>query len=309
MRLVFLGTPEFAVSTLLALQSAGHEVVGVVTMPDKPAGRGLQLRPSAVATYAREHNLTLLQPEKLKDETFLHQLAALRAEMFVVVAFRMLPEAVWKMPPLGTVNVHASLLPNYRGAAPINWAIINGETLTGVTTFQLRQEIDTGDILGQTVVPIEPTDTAGSLHDKLMAAGAQLCVKTLADIAGGHTHPIAQHEVDPATLKTAPKLHRGTMRLDWQRPADECQRLIRGLAPYPAAWTPVTLPNGKNTEAKIYCAHVVEAPPTLAPGEMRLTREQWLVGTATNALALDELQLAGKKRLPAADILRGLIKG
>ncbi|MDR1810192.1 MAG: methionyl-tRNA formyltransferase, partial [Prevotella sp.] len=243
-RIVFMGTPEFAVGSLSALVENGYNVVGVITMPDKPAGRGHKLQASAVKEYALQQNLPLLQPEKLKDDFFLQQLSAWHADLQVVVAFRMLPEAVWSMPRLGTFNLHASLLPQYRGAAPINHAIINGEKETGATTFFLTHEIDTGNIIKQIRIPVRETDTAGSIHDELMKKGAQLVMDTVDMISEGHieTVPQEQFAIEESKLKPAPKIFRETCRIDWMKPATDIFNFIRGLSPYPSAWTELVYP-------------------------------------------------------------------
>jgi methionyl-tRNA formyltransferase len=234
-RIAFMGTPEFAVASLDAIVHAGYNVVAVVTAPDKPAGRGMQLTESAVKKYAVARGLFLLQPEKLRDPGFLDSLGRLRADLQIVVAFRMLPELVWNMPPMGTVNLHGSLLPQYRGAAPINWAVINGESVTGATTFKLQQEIDTGGILLQESFPISDTDTAGDVHDRMKEIGAQLLVRTIRGLVAGTLHSVPQQ--NPPDLKHAPKIFTETCRIDWTRSTAEIYNLIRGLSPFPAAFT------------------------------------------------------------------------
>src|SRR5215203_1035819 len=239
-RIIFMGTPEFAVASLDALVNAGDNIVGVITAPDKPAGRGMKLQESAVKKYAVEKNLRILQPEKLKNTAFLEELKSLRADLQIVVAFRMLPEVVWNMPPMGTINVHGSLLPQYRGAAPINWAIINGEKQTGVTTFKLKHEIDTGNILLQDTIPIGENETAGELHDRLKELGAEVLVKTIHALANGTLKEISQSEISNAkseTIMHAPKIFTETCRIDWNKPVDEVHNLIRGLSPFPGAFT------------------------------------------------------------------------
>ncbi|MFN3316928.1 MAG: methionyl-tRNA formyltransferase, partial [Raineya sp.] len=233
MRIIFMGTPEFAVPSLQVLVENGYNIVGVVTAPDKPAGRGKQMQVSEVKQYALSQNLPILQPEKLKSPDFLAELQALKADLQVVVAFRMLPEVVWAMPPIGTFNLHASLLPKYRGAAPINWAIINGETETGVTTFFLQHEIDTGNIIFQEKEPISPTDTAGSLYQRLMHKGAKLVLKTVQTIEKGDVQTFPQ----VGEITHAPKIFRETCQIDWNKTSTEIYNFVRGLAPYPAAWT------------------------------------------------------------------------
>lgn len=296
-----MGTPEFAVASLDAILEAGYEVAGVVTAPDKPAGRGMQLTESAVKKYAKEKGLLILQPEKLRDPEFLDALKALRADLQIVVAFRMLPEMVWNMPPMGTVNLHGSLLPQYRGAAPINWAVINGEKETGVTTFQLQQDIDTGSILLQDRFPIAETDTAGDVHDRMKVIGARLLVRTIEGLAAGTLKAVMQE--NPAGLKHAPKLFTETGKIDWQRPAAEIYNLIRGLSPFPAAYTEL---DGKLL--KIYHAEkVVHAlAPDAAPGVYDTDGKTWLrFATADGYIRVTELQLEGKKRMSITDFLRG----
>ena len=237
LRIIFMGTPEFAVPSLNKLYEAGYDIVAVVTAPDKPAGRGMRLTQSAVKKYALEKNLKILQPEKLKNPSFIEELQSLKADVQVVVAFRMLPEVIWNMPPLGTINLHASLLPQYRGAAPINWAIINGEKQTGVTTFKLQHEIDTGNILLQEKINIADDETAGSLHDKMMIAGAELLLKTINQLEAGTLQEIAQSNVPVSPLLHAPKIFTETCEINWNNEVNEIYDLIRGLSPYPAAFT------------------------------------------------------------------------
>jgi methionyl-tRNA formyltransferase len=261
LRIVFMGTPEFAVASLDALVQAGCNVVGVITAPDKPAGRGMQLQGSAVKKYALEKGLHLLQPEKLKNPEFVESLRALKADLQVVVAFRMLPEIVWNMPPMGTLNVHGSLLPHYRGAAPINWAVINGEKETGVTTFRLKHEIDTGDILLQERMPIGEDETAGEVHDRMKELGAALLVRTVQGLAADTIKEQPQSHLDPATLKHAPKIFTDTCRIDWSRPVAEVHNLVRGLAPFPGAFSTL---NEKTL--KIYRGSKEKGAPEEAPG-------------------------------------------
>jgi methionyl-tRNA formyltransferase len=299
-RIVFLGTPDFAVASLDALVQAGANVVGVVTAPDKPAGRGMQLQSSAVKKYAVAHGLRLLQPARLKDPVFIEELRSLDADLQVVVAFRMLPEIVWDMPPLGTVNVHGSLLPQYRGAAPINWAIINGETETGVTTFKLKHEIDTGDILLRERVPITTSDNAGTVHDKLMEAGAQLLVKTVRGLTDDSIEEQPQTGTTEA-LKHAPKIFKEDMRIDWNRRGSEIRNLIRGLSPYPAAFSFL---NGK--QIKIYESHIQEANTGMAAGSFDTDHKTYLRFAANDGwVYIDELQMEGKKRMKTEEFLRG----
>ena len=296
-----MGTPEFAVASLAAIVEAGYPVVGVVTAPDKPAGRGMKLTESAVKKYAREKGLLLLQPEKLRDPGFLEALRALQADLQIVVAFRMLPEMVWNMPPMGTVNLHGSLLPQYRGAAPINWAVINGEKETGVTTFQLQHDIDTGSILLQDRFPIADTDTAGDVHDRMMVVGARLLVRTIDGLAAGTLKSVPQE--NPTGLKHAPKIFTETGRIDWNKPTEEVYNLIRGLSPFPTAYSEL---DGKIL--KIYRAervvHVLA--PDVAPGVFDTDGKSYLrCTTADGYIRVTELQLEGKKRMPVADFLRG----
>lgn len=295
-----MGTPGFAVASLEALLRAGANIVGVVTAPDRPAGRGLEHKPSEVKKAALQHNLPLLQPEKLKDPQFQRSLSAWNADLQVVVAFRMLPEAVWNMPPMGSINLHASLLPKYRGAAPINWAIIQGETETGVTTFKLKHEIDTGGILLQEKVTITPTMTAGELHDTLMRVGSELVVSTLQGIATQSLTEQPQPEKDD-DLPVAPKIHTETCRIDWNRPTLQVYNLIRGLSPYPGAFT-----EWNQTLMKIYKATPIDGIPDGPPGTWRSDGKTFFTfHTLDGSIQVEELQLAGKKRMDTATWLRG----
>jgi methionyl-tRNA formyltransferase len=304
-RIVFMGTPEFAVASLDALIKAGYKVVGVVTVADKPSGRGLEVHESAVKKYAVEHGLPVLQPIKLKDPEFLEQLAAWKADLFVVVAFRMLPEEVWTMPKLGTFNLHAALLPQYRGAAPINWAVINGERMTGATTFMIDKDIDTGGIILRHGLRIGPEDTAGTVHDRLMELGAKLVVET--------TEGIIQHTVETRVqksfiqgsevLKPAPKLTKENTRIDWSAPAETIRNLVRGLNPYPTAWTTLVR-DGKATDVKVFATAVAE-PATAVAGTVRTDGSKLFVAAGDKWLEVKELQLAGKKRMSADAFLRG----
>jgi methionyl-tRNA formyltransferase len=304
LRIVFMGTPEFAVASLDALVQAGCQVVAVITAPDRPAGRGLQLQQSAVKKYAVQKGLHVLQPEKLKDPGFLADLEALAADIQVVVAFRMLPERVWNMPPMGTINLHGSLLPEYRGAAPINWAIINGEDETGVTTFKLKHEIDTGDILLQESFLIEEEDTAGTVHDKMKDIGARLLVKTVKLLAAGKLSEIPQKnlsEEKPAKLKHAPKIHTEDCKIDWDKPVEELYDLVRGLSPYPGAFT---ILNEKML--KVYKAKKEIVVPTHTEGEYETDGKTFLKFACMNGyLHLLEVQMEGKKRMNIVDFLRG----
>ena len=297
-RIVFMGTPEFAVESLDALVKSGFNVVGVVTAPDKPAGRGMKLTTSAVKQYAQQHSLHILQPVKLKDPEFLAALKSLNADLQVVVAFRMLPEVVWNMPPLGTINVHASLLPKYRGAAPINWAIINGEKESGVTTFKLSHEIDTGNLLLQQKVTIEEDDDAGALHDKLKVIGAELLVKTVKGLINNEIVEMPQRGDE---VSHAPKLFTDTCRIDWNKPAQQIHQLIKGLSPYPAAFTTL---NGKNF--KIYKSAVSAGEGSGIPGEHDTDHRTYLRFRAADGYVYaKEVQLEGKKKMPIEDFLKG----
>ena len=267
-----MGTPEFAVPSLNKLYEAGYDIVGVITAPDKPAGRGMNLTESAVKKYALEKNLKILQPEKLKDPDFLKKLSDLKADVHVVVAFRMLPEVVWNMPPLGTINLHGSLLPQYRGAAPINWAIINGEKETGVTTFKLQQEIDTGNILLQEKIDISEDETAGTLHDKMMHTGAEVLLKTIQQLEKGNLNEYSQQQVNnDLVLRPAPKIFSETCEINWDRSAEAIYNFIRGLSPYPAAFSYL---NGK--KIKIFSATKEPGKMEAMPGELKTDHKTYL---------------------------------
>lgn len=301
LRIVFMGTPLFAVASLQALIDAGAQIVGVVTSPDKPAGRGMHIHKSAVKEYAEAQNLNLLQPEKLKSTEFLSILKNLRADLQVVVAFRMLPEVVWNMPPMGTINVHASLLPQYRGAAPINWAIINGERETGVTTFKLKHEIDTGDILLQRKIEITQDDNAGTIHDKLMLSGANLLIDTIAGLANNSIPETPQSKVDIQSLKHAPKIFKDNLFVDWNKTANEIINLIRGLAPYPSAHAML---QGK--QIKIFKAHAEYGTTKVLTGTIETDHKHYLrIAAADGWVYLDHIQMEGKKQMPIEDFLRG----
>jgi len=303
LRIVFMGTPEFAVASLDALVNAGCNIVGVITAPDKPAGRGMQLQQSAVKKYALEKKLNILQPEKLKNPDFINELRSLEANVQIVVAFRILPEIVWNMPPLGTINVHASLLPQYRGAAPINWAIINGEKETGITTFKLQQEIDTGNILMQEKISISESETAGELHDALKELGASVLVKTIAAISEGSIKESPQFTIDNSQLTTkhAPKLNTENCKIDWTKSADDIFNLIRGLSPYPTAFT-----------------YLDDKILKIFSGKKEITAHQQPIGSigtdgktflkfacADGFIYCADIQLQGKKRMLTEDFLRG----
>lgn len=297
-RIVFMGTPEFAVASLSKLVDAGCNIVGVITAPDKPAGRGMQLQESAVKKYALEKGLTILQPEKLKNEAFLENLKSLQADLQIVVAFRMLPEIVWNMPPMGTLNLHGSLLPQYRGAAPINWAIINGESYTGVTTFKLKHEIDAGDILLNEKIVIEEDETAGSLHDKMKETGAELLLKTVIGFAEGNIKEQPQHEEH---VKHAPKIFTETCKIDWNTSCAEINNLIRGLSPYPAAFSVL-----QEKKIKIYKAYINHTEPKTEPGNFETDSKTYLQFAAKDGyISITELQLEGKKRMEIKEFLRG----
>jgi len=312
-----MGTPDFAVASLDALIKAGFTIVGVITAPDKPAGRGMKMKESAVKKYAVKHGLKILQPEKLKNDEFLSELRSLDADLQAVVAFRMLPEQVWNMPPKGTINVHASLLPQYRGAAPINWAIINGEKETGVTTFKLQHEIDTGNILLQEKIEIGENETAGELHDRMKEIGAALLVRTVEGLVNGTLQEVPQLTIEndnqslttpdsplathQSPLKHAPKITTQTCQIDWQKSADDIHNLIRGLSPYPAAFTEL----GDKT-LKIFKGEKEHAPPTSRPGKWETDRKSYLKFACKDGyIHVKELQLEGKKRMTVEDFLRG----
>ena len=309
LRIVFFGTPDFAVESLRRLVEGGYNIVGVVTMPDKEAGRGHKLLQSPVKQYAIEHGLRLLQPERLKNPQFVEELRSLKADLQIVIAFRMLPEVVWNMPPLGTFNLHASLLPKYRGAAPINWAVINGETETGVTTFFLKHEIDTGDIIQQRRIPIGDNDNVGIVHDKLMMMGADMVIETVDAIINGTVKPIPQDELCKAGTEAspAPKIFKDTCKIDWDKTMHEVRNLVRGLSPYPAAWTEITDSTGITHTAKIFEVSLTDEPQAGRPaGEMWSDKsDRLLVACRDGVISIDQLQLAGKKRMSAADFLRG----
>jgi len=300
LRIVFMGTPDFAVASLQRLLDANCSLVAVVTAPDRPSGRGLQLTPSPVKKAAEVAGLPVLQPEKLRDPAFLEQLASFNSDLFVVVAFRMLPELVWSMPIIGTFNLHGSLLPQYRGAAPLNWVIINGETETGVTTFFIEKEIDTGQMILQDREPIHADDTAGTLHDRLMERGADLVLKTVRAIEAGNYSRTPQPVV--AEPKAAPKLNRETTEINWNQPVQTIRNFVRGLSPYPTAWTMI---NGKFF--KVYAVSVAnESPFNAEPGEAYTDNKTViLVRTFDGWLSIDLLQAEGKRRMTAGEFLRG----
>lgn len=307
LRIVYMGTPEFAVEPLSCLIEGGYNVVGVITMPDKPAGRGHKLQCSPVKQYALEHNLPLLQPERLKDEAFLEALRAWKADLQIVVAFRMLPEVVWNMPRLGTFNLHASLLPQYRGAAPINWAVINGETETGITTFFLKHEIDTGEVIQQVRVPIAETDDVGMVHDKLMHLGARLVTETVDAILDGTVKSIPQEDMAvQGELRPAPKIFKETCRIEWAQPVKRVYDFVRGLSPYPSAWTNLVSPQGESFVLKIFETEKTVVVHTLSPGTIQTDGKTYLhVAASDGFVDIRSLQLPGKKRLKTDELLRG----
>lgn len=307
LRIVYMGTPEFAVESLKRLVEGDYNVVGVITMPDKPMGRhGSVLQPSPVKQYAVSKGLKVLQPEKLKSEEFIEELRELKADLQIVVAFRMLPEVVWSMPHLGTFNLHASLLPQYRGAAPINWAVMNGDTETGITTFFLKHEIDTGEIIDQVHVPIADTDNVEAVYNKLMVLGGDLVLKTVDAILAGNVKTTPQEELAKVgELKPAPKIFKDTCRIDWTKGVKAVYDFVRGLSPYPAAWTEMS--NDKETHSfKIFQTGEPDVTKKLAPGELMYGDSKHLyIGCGDGAIEILSLQLSGKKRMSASDFMRG----
>ncbi len=308
LRIVYMGTPDFAVEPLRALCVNGYNVMAVVTAPDKPAGRGRKLKSSPVKQFADSNNISVLQPTNLKDEGFVNELKSLNADIFVVVAFRMLPKVVWQIPKLGTFNLHASLLPQYRGAAPINWAIINGEQKTGVTTFLIDEKIDTGSILLKQEIDIQPNETAGELHDRLMQIGATVVVKTVEMLREG-AEPTPQSKLvgEDEKLKPAPKLFRENLRINWALPAIEVHNFIRGLSPYPAAWTEMVDDAGNAVSVKVYRSSLVDKnQQELSEGTVLTDSKSYIhVVCGKGIVAVDKLQLAGKRRLTAKEFLVG----
>ncbi len=305
LRIIFMGTPEFAVASLDALLKAGEHVVAVITAPDKPAGRGLKLQESDVKKYAKEKGLRILQPEKLKNPAFLEELRSLQADIQVIVAFRMLPEVVWNMPPLGTINLHGSLLPQYRGAAPINWAVIHGEKETGVTTFRLKHEIDTGNIYLQEKIQVGDDETAGELHDRMKETGAALLVKTIQGLAAGTLQPVSQEDILDQNkcqeIRHAPKIFTETCRIDWYRSVHDIYNLVRGLSPYPGAFTFL---NQKTF--KIFRAEKQVGLPLVLPGRHETDHRSMLRFAGTDGyISVKEIQLEGKKKMKIEDFLRG----
>ncbi|MEY4963353.1 MAG: hypothetical protein RLZZ323_672 [Bacteroidota bacterium] len=303
LRIVFMGTPEFAVGILDTILQHQYEVVGVITATDKPAGRGQKIKYSAVKEYALEHQLPLLQPTNLKDESFLAELKALNANLQIVVAFRMLPKVVWEMPALGTFNLHASLLPNYRGAAPINWAIINGENKTGVTTFFIDDKIDTGAMILNAETPISETESAGELHDRLMLLGSETVIQTLELLEKGTVTTTIQE--DTADIKTAYKLNKENCKIDWTQSALAIHNLIRGLSPYPAAWCFVS-DKGEEWNVKIYEATIITEPHSLAIGQLVCTKKELKIAVQDGFIQILSLQFPGKKKMTTAELVNGI---
>lgn len=303
LRIVFMGTPDFAVGILNALCKEGYPIVGVITAPDRPAGRGRKLNQSAVKKYALEHNLKVLQPTNLKHPEFLEELKGLNANLQIVVAFRMLPKVVWQLPELGTFNLHASLLPEYRGAAPINWAIMNGETKTGATTFFIDEKIDTGAIILQDEIPILPNEDAGELHDRLMDLGAHTVLNTVARIKEGNLSTTIQQNTND--LKLAYKLDRETCKINWNLPLEKIHNHIRGLSPYPAAWSTLFM-NDEDLVVKIYKVEVEKTKHKLQPGELIFDKKELRVAAKDGFIKLKEIQLQGKKRMATEAVLNGL---
>lgn len=307
LKIVFFGTPDFAVESLRAILDKGYNVKAVVTATDKIAGRGHKLLSSAVKNFAVEKGIPILQPQSLKSDEFLAELHHIDADLFIVIAFRMLPESVWTMPRLGTFNLHASLLPKYRGAAPINRAIMNGETKTGVTTFFLKHEIDTGDIIDRVEVDILPDDNAGTLHDKLMTLGAKLTVETIDNIVAGTLKTIPQEEIVASGVEAcaAPKIFKETGKIDWNSPANEVHNLIRGLSPYPGAWSVLAETNGQRVELKILRSGLTNRKAEDFPGRLVIEKGRMFVNCKDNLIELLEIQPSGKKRMSADAYLRG----
>jgi methionyl-tRNA formyltransferase len=298
-RIVFMGTPDFAVASLQALVESGHQVVGVVTVPDKPAGRGQTIQQSAVKRYADAQSLPTLQPEKLKDPDFLNALSNWNADLFVVVAFRMLPELVWRMPALGTINLHGSLLPKYRGAAPIHWAVVNGEKETGVTTFFINQDIDTGDIIERTIIPIGENETTGELHDRMMLIGAQTLVHTVDQILNGQAHAQKQWEEEACH---APKLSKEIAKINWNQPAQKVHDFIRGMSPYPCAWTMF-----RDKQLKIFLGYSIQSDSAVLPGEMEVDADGKMRFKCQDGWYYPiSVQGEGKKRMSVEEFVRGL---
>ncbi len=304
LKIVFMGTPDFAVASLDKIVQAGYNVVGVITAPDRPAGRGKKITMSAVKQYALEHSLNVLQPTNLKDESFINELKSLKPDLQVVVAFRMLPKAVWQIPTKGTFNLHGSLLPQYRGAAPINWAVINGETKTGVTTFFIDEKIDTGEIISKKETSISKEETAGALHDRLMALGANLVVETISNIDNGSV--TTEKQIESVELKAAPKIHKETCRINWANSLDSIYNHIRGLSPYPAAWTELVSPEGELIFCKVYLASKEINQHSFEVGTI-LSNNIDEIEVAVNGgfISIDEIQISGKRKMPTKEFLKG----
>ncbi|MDD6473615.1 MAG: methionyl-tRNA formyltransferase [Bacteroidales bacterium] len=307
LRIIYMGTPDFAVESLRCLVEGGYNIVGVVTMPDKPANRGHKLQQSPVKQYAVEHGLHVMQPERLKDEAFIEELRSLHADLQIVVAFRMLPEVVWAMPRLGTFNLHASLLPQYRGAAPINWAVINGETRTGITTFFLKHEIDTGEVIQQVEIPISDTDNVGTVHDRLMKLGGDLVVETVDRILTGTVKSIPQEDIAvTGELKPAPKIFKETCRINWNQPTKRVYNFVRGLSPYPGAWTEMEQQGAEPLVIKIFETSKLTNDPKCAPGTLQTDNRHFIhIATQDGWIDVKSLQLPNKKRLTVEELLRG----
>lgn len=308
LRIVFMGTPDFAVTTLDTLFTNGYNIVGVVTVPDKPSGRGKKIQESAVKSFAKKHHLNLLQPDNLKDEGFVNNLKQLQPDLQIVVAFRKLPEIVWSLPKYGTFNLHASLLPQYRGAAPINWAIINGETTTGVTTFFINDIIDSGNIIFYDKVDILPSDTFGELHDKLMKVGAGIVVKTINAISSNTINPIKQetYNILNKNIKIAPKIFKADCRINWAKSSSDIFNFIRGLSPYPTAFMELLSPTSEKYTLKVFGGHVVNEETLYVPGSINTNGKTFLnVSCSDGWISIDHLQLMGKKDMNIDQFLRG----
>lgn len=303
LRIVFMGTPEFAVGILDTIIKNNYDIVGVITAADKPAGRGQKIKYSAVKEYALENNLTLLQPTNLKDEGFLSELKALNANLQIIVAFRMLPKVVWEMPKYGTFNLHASLLPNYRGAAPINWAIINGETKTGVTTFYIDDKIDTGAMILSSEIAIDEEENAGQLHDRLMVLGSETVLKTLQLIESGNVNPKIQENNDD--IKTAYKLDKDNCKINWKQSAREIHNLIRGLSPYPVAWC-YFKDNDQEWNVKVYESKIIDEEHEEPIGKIIATKKELKIAVANGFIQVLSLQFPGKKKMTASELLNGM---
>ncbi len=303
-----MGTPDFAVNTLNILFTNGYNIVGVVTVPDKPSGRGKKIQESAVKSFAKQHHLNLLQPDNLKDEVFINDLKQLQPDLQIVVAFRKLPEIVWSLPKYGTFNLHASLLPQYRGAAPINWAIINGETTTGVTTFFINDIIDSGNIIFYDKVDILPSDTFGELHDKLMKAGAAIVMKTISAISSNTINPIKQetYNILNKNIKIAPKIFKADCRINWTKSASDIINFIRGLSPYPTAFMELSSPTSEKYTVKIFGGHIVNEETLCIPGNINTNGKTFLnISCSDGWISIDRLQLMGKKDMKIDEFLRG----